>query len=165
MLQTQQNGKQQSNTATTENGSSSSSQNENSKLSEYFASIEGKKISMSTMRNDIFNALFDGATDNPTSGKYYIFEYDPKFKDQLGEWDEFPLIKLLEKKNNTYLGANLHYLNGKARLSAINKDKYPNSSLHYYIPKNADSIFFEVGEQDIQLLSQLPLDKFHRKYK
>ena len=32
-------------------------------------------------------------------------------------------------------------------------------------PKNADSIFFEVGEQDIQLLSQLPLDKFHRKYK
>ena len=34
----------------------------------------------------------------------------------------------------------------KACLSAINKDKYPNSTLHYYIPKNADSIFFEVGE-------------------
>ena len=120
---------------------------------------------MSTMRNEIFNTLFDNATDKPIVGKYYIFEYDPKFKDQLGEWDEFPLVKVLEKKNDIYLGGNLHYLNAKARLSAINTDKYPNSSLHYYIPKNADSIFFEVGEQDIQLLSQLPLDKFHRKYK
>ena len=109
--------------------------------------------------------LFDGATDQPQVDKWYYFEYDPKFKDQLGEWDEFPLIKVLEKKNDIYLGANLHYLNGKARLSAINTDKYPNSSLHYYIPKNADSIFFEVGDPDIQLLSQLPLDKFHRKYK
>ena len=94
-----------------------------------------------------------------------LLEYDPKFKDQLGEWDEFPLVKVLEKKNDIYLGANLHYLNAKARLSAINTDKYPNSSLHYYIPKNADSIFFEVGEEDIQLLSQLPLDKFHRNRK
>ena len=31
-------------------------------------------------------------------GKWYYFEYDPKFKDQLGEWDEFPLVKVLEKK-------------------------------------------------------------------
>ena len=95
MPQTQQNGNQQSNTATTEDGNSNSLQNANSKLSEYFASIEGKKISMSAMRNEIFNALFDGATDNPSVGKYYIFEYDPKFKDQLKVWDQFPLICLL----------------------------------------------------------------------
>ena len=72
--------------------------------------------------------LLDDATDTPQVGKWYYFEYDPKFKDQLGEWDEFPLVKVLEKKNDIYLGANLHYLNAKARLSAINTDKYPNSS-------------------------------------
>ena len=35
---------------------------------------------------------------HPKLGKWYYFEYDPKFKDQLGEWDEFPLIKLLRKE-------------------------------------------------------------------
>jgi hypothetical protein len=128
-------------------------------------SLKGKSISKPKLRDTVMEMLFDDATDAPQVGKWYYFEYDPKFKDQLGEWDEFPLVKLLEKKNDIYLGANLHYLNAKARLSAINTDKYPNSSLHYYIPKNADSIFFEVGEEDIQLLSQLPLDKFHRNRK
>ena len=37
--------------------------------------------------------LLDDATDTPQVGKWYYFEYDPKFKDQLGEWDEFPLVK------------------------------------------------------------------------
>ena len=162
MPQTQQNGKQQSATATTENGSSSSLQNENSKLSEYFASIEGKKISMSTMRNDIFNALFDGATDNPTSGKYYIFEYDPKFKDQLKTWDQFPFVHVMEFKKGNMLAANLHHINAKARLTAINNNRFPESTLRYYIPKNADSIFFEVDDLDVPKLSQFPLEKFHR---
>ena len=162
---TEQNGTQQKNSAETDSGNSKSSQNESSKFDAWMKSLKGKSISKPTLRNTVMEMLFDGATDQPQVGKWYYFEYDPKFKDQLGEWDEFPLIKVLEKKNDIYLGANLHYLNGKARLSAINTDKYPNSSLHYYIPKNADSIFFEVGDPDIQLLSQLPLDKFHRKYK
>ena len=71
----------------------------------------------------------------------------------------------MEFKKGNVLGANLHHVNTKSRLTAINNNRFPESTLRYYIPKNADSIFFEVGEQDIQLLSQLPLDKFHRKYK
>ena len=162
MLQTQQNGNQQSNTATTEDGSSSSLQNAYSKLSEYFASIEGKKLSMSTMRNEIFNTLFDNATDKPIVGKYYIFEYDPKFKDQLKVWDQFPLIHVMEFKKGNVLGANLHHTSTKSRLSAINNNRFPESTLRYYIPKNADSIFFEVDELDVPKLSQFPLEKFHR---
>ena len=162
MLQTQQNGKQQSNTATTENGSSNSSQNSNSKLNDYFASIEGKKLSMSTMRNEIFNTLFDNATDKPQVGKYYIFEYDPKFKDQLKVWDQFPLIQVMEFKKGNVLGANLHHASTKSRLSAINNNRFPESTLRYYIPKNADMIFFEVDDLDVPKLSQFPLEKFHR---
>ena len=162
MPQTQQNGKQQSNTAKTENGSSNSSQNSNSKLNDYFASIEGKKLSMSTMRNEIFNTLFDNATDKPQVGKYYIFEYDPKFKDQLKVWDQFPLIQVMEFKKGNVLGANLHHASTKSRLSAINNNRFPESILRYYIPKNADRIFFEIGEDEVQLLSTLPIEKFHR---
>ena len=165
MPPTEQNGTQQKSSVETDSGSSKSSQNENSKFDTWMKELKGKSISRPKLRNPVMEMLLDDATETPEINKWYYFEYDPKFKDQLGEWDEFPLIKLLERKNDIYLGANLHYLSGKARLSAINTDKYPNSSLHYYIPKNADSIFFEVGEQDIQLLSQLPLDKFHRKYK
>jgi len=165
MPPTEQNGMQQKSSVETDSGNSKSSQNENSKFDTWMKELKGRSISRPKLRNTVMEMLLDDATETPEINKWYYFEYDPKFKDQLGEWDEFPLIKLLEKKNDTYLGANLHYLNGKARLSAINKDKYPNSTLHYYIPKNADSIFFEVGEQDIQLLSQLPLDKFHRKRK
>jgi len=162
MLQTQQNGKQQSNTATTESGSSSSSQNANSKLSEYFEEIKGKKLSISTMRNEIFNALFDNATDQPVSGKWYIFEYDPKFKDQLKTWDQYPFVQVMEFKNGNMLASNLHHLSSKGRLSAINNNRFPESTLRYYIPKNADSIFFEVDELDVPKLSQFPLEKFHR---
>ena len=103
----------------------------------------------------------DDAVESPEEGKYYFFDYDPKYKGILKQWDQFPLIRLLEVKGDIYLGANLHYIKSNARLSAINNKKYPAATLHYYIPKNADDIFFEVSEDDIQVLSQLPLEKFH----
>ena len=90
-------------------------------------------------------------------------EYDPKFKDRLIEWDQYPLIFYLEGKGSNVIGANMHYISSNARLSAINRKKFPKSSLRQYIPKNADSIFFEIQESEVQLLSLLPLEKFHRK--
>ena len=125
-------------------------------------SLKGKSITKTKLRDTVFNRLLDDAVETPEEGKYYFFDYDPKFKSVLKEWDQFPLIKVLEVKGNIYLGANLHYIKSNARLSAINNKKYPAATLHYYIPKNADDIFFEVSEEDIQVLSQLPLEKFHR---
>ena len=66
-------------------------------------SLKGKSISKPKLRDTVMEMLFDDATDAPQVGKWYYFEYDPKFKDQLGEWDEFPLVKLLEKKNDILL--------------------------------------------------------------
>ena len=162
MPQTKRSGKQQSNTAGTGFGSSSSSQKSSSKFDGLLKNLKGKSITKTKLRETVFNTLYDDATDQPEEGKYYFFDYDPKFKSVLKEWDQFPLINLLEIKGNIYLGANLHYVNSNTRLSAINNKKYPPSTLHYYIPKNADDIFFEVSEEDIQILSQLPLEKFHR---
>ena len=125
--------------------------------------VKGSTITKDRLRDEIFNILLDDATEAPQTNKYYIFEYDPKFKDRLIEWDQYPLIFYLEGKGSNVIGANMHYISSNARLSAINRKKFPKSSLRQYIPKNADSIFFEIQESEVQLLSLLPLEKFHRK--
>ena len=166
MPKTQQSGKQPKSTAGTGFGDSKSSPKESSgsKLEAYINSIRGTKITKTKLRNEIQNILFDGATEEPEIGKWYFFEYDPKFRDMLKMWDQFPFIRVLEKRSKGHiLGANLHYLKTNTRLNAINKNSVPNVALHYYIPKRADNIFFEVEEADVQLMSQLPIEKFHRK--
>ena len=162
MPPTQQSGLQQRSSAETDSGNSKSSQSTNSRFDSLVQDLKGKRITRSKLRDEVFNILYDDSTDNPSIGKYYIFEYDPKFKDQLREWDEFPLIHIVEMKKGNILGANIHYLNKNARLRAINNKKFPASTLHYYIPKNADRIFFEVQENEVPVLSQLPIEKFHR---
>ena len=162
MPQTQQSGKLRKSTAGTGFGSSSSSQSSSSRFDALIERLKGSKITKTKLRDEIFNKLYDDATDQPEEGKWYLFEYDPKFKDQLARWDQFPLIHFLDVKKENMLGANLHYINTNARLRAINNKKFPTSTLHYYIPKRADAIFFEIKESEVQLLSQLPLEKFHR---
>jgi len=43
-------------------------------------------------------------------GGMYMFFYDPKTKDTLPYWDNFPLIIFLERVENGFHGLNLHYL-------------------------------------------------------
>ena len=149
--------------ATTDSGNSNSLPRESSRFDSLIAELKGSQITSSKLREEIFNILLDDATDTPSTDKWYIFEYDPKFRDQLIEWDEYPLIYAIEFKKNNLLGANMHYMGASnARLRAINNKKFPKSTLRYYIPKRADSIFFEISESEVQLLSLLPLEKFHR---
>ena len=149
--------------ATTDSGNSNSSQNENSRFSELMEKLKGNKISNSQLRQEVFNILLDDATETPETGKYYTFEYDPKFADKLKEWDEYPIVYAMEYKKNNLIGANIHYIRGtNSRLKALNNKRFPKRTLRQYIPKNADRIFFEIGEDEVQLLSTLPIEKFHR---
>ena len=125
-------------------------------------SLKGKKISNSSLREEVFNLLLDDATESPETGKYYTFEYDPKFADKLKEWDEYPLVYVMEFKKNNLIGANIHYIRGtNSRLKALNNKRFPKRTYRQYIPKRADSLFFEIQESEVQLLSTLPLEKFH----
>ena len=125
-------------------------------------SLKGKKITNSSLRDEVFNILLDDATESPTAGKFYTFEYDPKFADKLKEWDEYPLVYAMEFKKNNLIGANVHYIRTtNARLKALNSMSFPKKTLRQYIPKRADSLFFEIQESEVQLLSTLPLEKFH----
>ena len=158
-----QNGQLPMTIATTDSGNSNSSQNENSRFSELMEKLKGNKISNSQLRQEVFNILLDDATESPSTGKYYTFEYDPKFADRLKEWDQYPLVYAMEYKKNNLIGANIHYIRGtNSRLKALNNKRFPKRTLRQYIPKNADSIFFEIKEDEVQLLSTLPIEEFHR---
>ncbi len=125
-------------------------------------SLKGKKITNSSLREEVFNILLDDATESPSAGKFYTFEYDPKFADKLKEWDEYPLVYVMEFKKNNLIGANVHYIRTtNARLKALNNKRFPKRTLRQYIPRRADSVFFEIQESEVQLLSTLPLEKFH----
>ena len=143
--------------------SSSSSQSETSRFDGLIESLKGNKISNSKLREEVFNILLDDATESPETGKYYTFEYDPKFADNLKEWDEYPLIYVMEFKKNNLIGANIHYIRGtNSRLKALNNKRFPKKTIRQYIPKRADRIFFEVKEDEVELIGTLPLENFHR---
>ena len=121
------------NTASTEESSSESSQNENSELTTLLLELKGSKVSKGSVKRKDIQALYDNATDKPEVGKFYFFEYDPKYKDILKKWDEYPLIKLMEIKRDRLLGANIHYINTRARLGCTKYrgSTYVNASLLY----------------------------------
>ena len=145
----------------TEDTSSESSPK--SRFDQLITDLKGNKISNSQLRDEVFNILLNDATESPSTGKYYTFEYDPKFADRLKEWDEYPLVYAMEYKKNNLIGANIHYIRGtNSRLKALNNKRFPKRTLRQYIPKNADRIFFEIGEDEVQVLSTLPIEKFHR---
>lgn len=54
-------------------------------------------------------------------GMMYCFFYDPKTKADLPYWDKFPVILVLEKYNDGFLGINLHYLPVKMRMAFMSK--------------------------------------------
>ena len=147
--------------AKTEDTSSESSPK--SRFDQLITDLKGNKISNSQLRDEVFNILLNDATESPSTGKYYTFEYDPKFADRLKEWDQYPIVYAMEYKKNNLIGANIHYIRGtNSRLKALNNKRFPKRTLRQYIPKNADRIFFEIGEDEVQLLSTLPIEKFHR---
>jgi len=53
-------------------------------------------------------------------GSMLFFGYDPKTKQKLQFWDTFPLVVLLHKQGNSFLGLNLHYLSPNLRANFLN---------------------------------------------
>jgi hypothetical protein len=54
-------------------------------------------------------------------GGLYFFFYDPKTKSELPYYDTFPLVLVLERYADGFLGLNLHYLPVKYRIAFLNK--------------------------------------------
>jgi hypothetical protein len=54
-------------------------------------------------------------------GNLYFFYYDPKTKDKLDYYDRFPLVLVLDRQNDGFMGLNLHYLPVKYRIGLLDK--------------------------------------------
>jgi len=54
-------------------------------------------------------------------GMLYCFYYDPKTKATLDYWDKFPMVLVLERYDDGFLGLNLHYLPPKFRVAFLTK--------------------------------------------
>jgi hypothetical protein len=54
-------------------------------------------------------------------GMLYCFYYDPKTKADMPYWDKFPMVLVLERYNDGFLGLNLHYLPVKYRVAFLTK--------------------------------------------
>ena len=54
-------------------------------------------------------------------GRLYCYYYDPKTKDDLPYYDRFPMVLVLDKYADGFLGLNLHYLPYRYRVAFLKK--------------------------------------------
>ena len=54
-------------------------------------------------------------------GGMYCFYYDPKTKDKLDYYDRFPMVLVLDRYTDGFLGLNLHYLPFQYRIAFLGK--------------------------------------------
>lgn len=126
-------------------------------------------------------------------GRMYMFFYDPKHKDTLPYYDRFPLIFMIEKYPDGFLGMNLHYLpplfrarlmdalytiqkNDNQReskklrasyslLSSAAKFRYFQPTVKRYLNTHVRSRFLYVPSEEWDIALMLPTERFKKAKK
>lgn len=125
----------------------------------------GQKKSREWYRKEVFEYLYDNVTDEVEPEKLYYYEYDPKFKAQMDRYDIYPLVYAFDRAKDNFLGSNIHYLRDREKgpyaLALLNKKaRIIEKTIHRYIFKQADHLFFEVKEEDWEFIATLPIHRF-----
>jgi hypothetical protein len=154
------------------------------KATEITKSFKGKFAST----NKIFQDNETKTTSSVEIGKMYMFFYDAKWKEELPEWDMFPLIFPIEFYNNGFLGINFHYLphpwraalmdalwpqvtdekmdfNTRLKISynilkAAAADKYVAPTIHRYLSNHVVSNFIQIPASEWDIAIFLPYERF-----
>lgn len=126
-------------------------------------------------------------------GRMYHFFYDPKHKDTLPYYDRFPLIFVMDRYKDGFLGMNLHYLpplfrarlmdrlytitrNDSIReseklrlsyglLSASSKFKYFQPCVKRYLSNHVRSRFLYIPAEEWDIALMLPTERFKKSKK
>jgi len=126
-------------------------------------------------------------------GRMYHFFYDPKHKDTLPYYDRFPLVFIMERYKDGFLGMNLHYLppvfrarlmdrlytitrNDSIReseklrlsyglLSASAKFKYFQPCVKRYLTNHVRSRFLYIPAEEWDIALMLPTERFKKSKK
>jgi len=147
-----------------------------------------KRVSDSSFaRNPTYAKLEKRGTKVPVvvPGKMYMYAYDPKYKDILPVYDKFPMVFPYKIVDNGFIGLNIHYLQGGARVALMNSlvsiyamnprradrmswqflqnaSLFPGSDkcIHRYLWSHVRSPFLEIPHEDWLIASQLPVEQF-----
>jgi len=124
-------------------------------------------------------------------GRFYFFYYNPKTKDTLPYWDRFPMVVVLQRYDDGFLGLNLHYIYPKDRLILLTQlqraatgpltDEHTRLRLTYpilqamhqayratpcikrYLANHVQSRFIEVPATEWTIAATLPAQSFASK--
>ena len=130
----------------------------------------------------------DRLKNTSMSGKMYFYFYDPKTKESMPYYDQFPLVIPIEKYNDGFLGLNLHYIHPKHRMILLDKlsdtlsnDDYDektklkinyrylaaasrifeaNPCIKRYLFTQIQSRFLEITADEWDIAAMLPLESF-----
>ena len=97
-------------------------------------------------------------------GHLYLFEYKATSKTPFH--DTFPLVYVIDRQSDHFIGANLHYINPKSRYSVIdnliNNDylKVPPNCVHKYLSNNVSGYFLDLGKDEWDTAIFLPIENF-----
>jgi len=127
-----------------------------------------------------------------TVGKLYLFQYDPKLKEELPYYDTFPLVFPFKKVSDGFLGINMHYLPYDLRaklmdglysiaetkvatetrlklsyqlLSSASRLRYFKPCVKHYLNSHIKSRFFEINSPFWDMALFLPLERFQKANK
>lgn len=128
--------------------------------------------------------------DGQSIGQMYMFNYDPKWKEELPYYDTFPLIFPIDMKDDGFLGINLHYLppllraklmdalyetstderydkSTKLKISygilvSASKFKYFKPCIKRYLWSHCKSGFFNIDTEKWDIALMLPTARFQK---
>jgi hypothetical protein len=107
-------------------------------------------------------------------GFLYLFNYNPKMKDELPYYDRFPLVFPFHAEEDGFLGMNLHYIPHlyRAKLmdnlyGLLNNNKYDETTkkpcVKKYLNSHVQSKFLLIPANEWDIALFLPLERFAKK--
>jgi hypothetical protein len=160
-------------------------------FSEYSAALrvwqtQHRNLLYGDLRQDTFSKQIV-TTSSAFPGYLYFFLYDPKLRDSLPYYDQFPFVLVLDRQPGTFLGLNFHYLDYMHRamlfdalyplrendrdlrtriqvtydiLQASSKYKMFRPCLKRYLTQHVQSPLMKVGHSEWDIALFLPVESF-----
>ena len=99
-------------------------------------------------------------------GHLYLFEYKASTK-YLKWYDTYPLVYVVDRSQDHFIGCNIHYINPKFRLKIIEELiandilSVPKGSFHKYLKENVKSgRYLDLGVDEWMTAIMIPIDNF-----
>lgn len=159
------------------------------KASTLFEALNSFRKDSNLVSKQLVEELMRGGIKNPSAvpGRLYTFKYNAKHREILPYWDENPVILMVNKYEDGFLGLNFHYLPLDLRVRClhtldsqtrprdlktlmINWEKIKSSAVSAlgkiavkrYLKDHMKSKLIHIPARDWYIALALPIAKFHK---